>query len=301
MKWQPRRIIALGFPAALLASVPAFGQTTTTTTIKKAERPVAPLAPPPPAPPAPVLQMVAPGVIVDGVLLGNAGANNRQAQLAQMIEQLRPYLRVEYHFLRVVCVLTPDQRMRIARDGEREFRDAVSEYYDRHRSPQFRKAGEAPRPLPDPHKLIQEALARAAEDHLTPEQADRYRQEIVQRAEDHKHAVIQNLVATLAQMLVLSGEQRAQLTDRLGARWDDAWFPTDFMMANSDRYLSRVPKQEILSLLSEDQRKLWELNNAQPNVSGIVQVFPVNNAGFPEDEELAAAREAAASDKESTP
>ena len=128
--------------------------------------------------------------------------------LAFETERFRPYLRVEYHFLRAVCTLTPDQRTRIAREAEREYKDAVAQYVKSTWSPQFRRAGEAPRVFPDPRKLIREGLARAAEPHLNSEQAARYRQEIAQRAEAQRQMVIKCYVLSLDQKLILSAEQR---------------------------------------------------------------------------------------------
>jgi hypothetical protein len=214
------------------------------------------------------------------------------AQVAQMTEQFRPYLRVEYHFLRTVCALTPEQRTRIARAAEREYKDRVAHYLEMQRSPQLRRAGEAPRVLPDPRKLIQEGLARAAEALLTNDQAARYRDELAQRADARKQAAIQSILVRLDEDLLLSPRQRMELAENLNASWREDWFPTEFMLMTADRYLYRIPRHHIVTLLNEDQKTLWELNSQNQLVTGILQGVPSIPADFPEDQELTEARKA---------
>ena len=226
---------------------------------------------------------------------------NVQDQVAQLTELYRPYLRVEYHFLRAVCSLTPEQRTRIARGAEREYTETVAQYVNLRRSPQFRRAGEAPRALPDPRKLIREGLARAAESDLSSDQAARYRQEIALRAEAQRQMVIKCFVLSLDQELILSAEQRCWIAERLAARWDEAWFPSESMLLNVDRFVSRIPRQQIVPFLSEEQKKVWDVTASNPAVTSMVQPLPSIPVGFPEDEELTEAREAGAKDTEVPP
>ena len=43
---------------------------------------------------------------------------NMDGQVRQYMQQFRPILRAEYHIVRVICHLTPEQRNEIARAGE---------------------------------------------------------------------------------------------------------------------------------------------------------------------------------------
>jgi hypothetical protein len=289
--------VSLGIAGTLLAPATSAAQTTKTVEqIRKVEAPVAPapaaqrgaaVAPEAPPPPPGFPALAAPA--------------NEQDQIAQMTEQFRPYLRVEYHFLRSVGSLTPYQRTRVAREAEREYKDAVVQYVKSRFSPQLRRAGETPRALPDPRKLICEGLARAATRCLDADQETRYHQELALRAEARKQTAIRCLVLSLNQELILSAEQRYQLSERLTSNWDEAWFPSELMLLNVDRYVSRIPSQQILPLLTEEQKKLWELTFQRQAVTGTITGFPSIPVGFPEDEELTEAREARAKDTEGPP
>jgi hypothetical protein len=215
----------------------------------------------------------------------------------QMTEHFRPYLRVEYHFLRTVCALTLEQRTRIARAAQREYKDAVAQYLQLRRPQGFRRAGQAPQALPDPRTSIRAALARAAEPHLNPEQAARYRQEIALRAEARKQMVIRCFVLRLDQELILSAEQRARITERLTSAWDKTWFLSDEMLLEIDRYMSRIPAHLFLSVLNDDQTKVWNFSfqgRSVPEAS--ISLFPSIPVDFPEDAELTEARAAEGKD-----
>jgi hypothetical protein len=272
-------MVSLGVAGALLASALAAAQTAT----RELKTPgLDPPAPPAPAPVAPA-------------------AVNVPAQVAQMTDQFRPYLRVEYHFLRTICALTPEQRTRIARAAEHEYRETVAHYLEVQRSPQLRRAGESPRVLPDPRKLIQEGLARAAEVHLSKDQAARYRDELAQRAEARKQAAIQTILVRLDDDFILSPQQHTEFARDLSAIWNEDWFPTEFMLMTADRYLYRIPRHHIVTLLNEDQRQLWELNAQNQTVTGVLQGVPSVPADFPEDQELTEARKAEDQDTEELP
>jgi hypothetical protein len=228
--------------------------------------------------------------------------------LAFETERFRPYLRVEYHFLRAVCSLTPEQRTRIARAAEREYKEAVAEYVKLTWSPQFRRAGEPPRVFPDPRRLIREGLARAAGPHLNSEQAACYRQEIAQRAEAQRQMVIECYVLSLDEELMLTAEQRSRIAEKLTSDWDDAWLPSESMLLNVERYVPRIPRQQVLPLLSEEQKKLWDPTFPKSVVTGMLNgdgmlngPFPAIPVDFPEDAELTEAREAEAKDTKGPP
>jgi hypothetical protein len=226
-------------------------------------------------------------------------AANQGDLTAQLIAQYRPVLCVEYHFLRMVCGLSEDERKVIAREAVQAFKDAMARYEDMRR-PQFRPAGAAPRALPDPRKLIQEGLVRAAEKRLSPERAARYREELAQRNLYRKRVTIQRLIEWLDQELILSPTQRIEIATALAAGWEDAWFPTEFMLTNPERYLNRmIPNHNIVRFLEVDQRQLFDQLVRNPASITAVVMNPVID--FPEDEELAAARAAEAREAEVSP
>jgi hypothetical protein len=220
---------------------------------------------------------------------------------AQMAERYRPYLCVEYHFLRMVCNLSEDERKVVARAVVQAFHEAIGQYEEMRRAPQLRHAAAQPRPLPDPRKLLQEGLVRVAEKHLSAERVARYREELAERSLDRKRVTIERLVEWLERELLLSWEQRKAIGDALTSNWDDSWLPTDVMLAIPERYVSRIPRQHIVAVLDGDQRKLWDQLLRNPiNVAGVV-MNPVLTIDMPEDEELVAARAAAERKAEVSP
>jgi hypothetical protein len=224
-----------------------------------------------------------------------AGGGNQGDLTARLIEQYRPTLYREYHFLRMVCGLSEEERKSIAQGAERAFKAAMRQYDEMRRTPQLRLAGAPPRVLPDPRKLIEEGLIRVAEEHLPAERVARYREELVQRALERRRVTIQKVVERLDHELFLSSDQRARLADTLSSRWDEAWFPIETMSINAEQYIGRIPSQHYIEVLNEDQRKLWEyvVRNRTPMVLGLSQVQMFTN-DFPEDSELTEALAAAA-------
>jgi hypothetical protein len=230
-----------------------------------------------------------------------AGPVNQMDLAAQMAERYRPHLCVEYHFLRMVCGLSVDERNVLAPAAVQAFHEAIAQYEEMRRSPQLRLTAAQPRVLPDPRRLLQEGLVRAAEKHLAPERAARYREELAERSRERKRVTIERLVDWMDHELILSADQRKALTVAFTTGWDDSWFPTDVMLAMPERYISRIPRHSIALVLDGDQRKIWDQLLRNPiNVTGVV-MNPVLAIEFPEDEELVAARAAAEQEGEVSP
>jgi hypothetical protein len=301
-QFGPTVSLSLGVAATLLA--PTFSGAQTNRNVgptRKVEAPVAPL--PVGEQRAPVGPNATPFVIEF-----NPRPHTAADYLAFETERLRPYLRVEYHFLRTVCSLTSEQRTRIARAAERAYNETIAQYVKLTWSPQLRQASAAPRVFPDPRKLIREGLARAAEPYLDSDQAARYRQEIAQRAEAQRRMVIECYILSLDEALILSAEQRSRIAEKLNADWEDAWAHSESMLLNVDTSVSRIPRQHVLPFLSEEQKKLWDPTlsksavtgvwNGNAMVNGPLPALPVD---FPEDAELTAARKAEAKDTEGPP
>ncbi len=215
--------------------------------------------------------------------------------MEQLTERCRPYLWVEYHFLRMVCALSEDERKPIAREVERVYKDVMERYEGMRRSGQLRRAGQALQALPDPRRLIEEGVARVADEHLSAAQAARYRAELALRASDRKRITIQRVVEKLDQDLILSSEQRTRLTETLISSWDETWFPSEYMMMSPERYVSRIPLKHLLPLLDENQRDLRTQAIRYPVNAANFVTGPVSiPSEFPEAEELAEARKAEA-------
>jgi hypothetical protein len=190
------------------------------------------------------------------VRVANANVNVMDAQVQQWMPRVRPLLRGEYQYLRTVCEPTVDQRKPIARAGLAALKDVTRKVLEGQLNRRVVN-GTIVYDTADPRALIQDALAAAAKESLTPEQFARYRQEVGARMEGLKRASVQNLVARLDRSLVLSADQREALAASLASQPGDAvWI--GFATANIDvEYVPVMPDDRIVPVLSDAQKKVW--------------------------------------------
>jgi hypothetical protein len=223
---------------------------------------------------------------------GNARVN-WDAQVQQFTQQFRPILRAEYHVVRVACGLTPEQRKVIARAAEQVLRDAATKHLETMRRPMTM----AQRASHDPRRLIQEGLASAVKAQLPADQAARYQDELAKRNAGRKQVAVRNLVARLDHDLILSPEQRDQLSESLSSHWDDSWGQSlEMFMYNG--YLPPIPDQYVAPYLSETQRRIWRSTQKVQGFFGqMAMIGGMMEEDPAEDEELKEARLAASKDR----
>lgn len=183
---------------------------------------------------------------------------NMDAQAVQFRQQYRPALRAEYERLLSVCEPTKDQRRRIAREGEKAVMDAARKVAQWQRAPHMVNPNGRNPVAPIPRTLIQDALIAAAQAHLSPAQAARYKQEVELRRQDFRLAAAENLVAKLDQTLFLSKTQRETLQDNLVKDWDDSWCQSLQMFLNDTQFFPMIPDKVVTPVLDPAQRKVWQ-------------------------------------------
>jgi hypothetical protein len=253
-----------------------------TSAIVPAQVPPAPPAPPPavPAPAPPVIRIqVAPAPAVakkavaapKGVMVKKAQGRimmpalpmagfggpqiDEEALVEQFAQQYRPILQAELHRARTVCKLSDEQRRDIAREAEWVIKDAAQRTAElQQRMMRGRRVGG---PNPDPSKVIPEGFARIIRDHLTPDQAGRYRAEVESRAAEEKRAAVRDLVAMLDAELILSAEQRDKLTESLSSRWDDAWGRAAGRSSLRPGFVPFIPDPLVSPFLDQTQQAVW--------------------------------------------
>jgi hypothetical protein len=169
------------------------------------------------------------------------------------MQQFRPILRSEYHVVRVVCRLTPEQRKSMARAGEQALRDAAKKYVEMMRRPMTA----AQRNALDPRKQIREGLSKAIKSQLPAELAARYQDEIARRDASRKRLAVRNLVARLDRDLILSPEQRDKIGESLSAHWDDSWCQSLEMFMYDYQFLPPIGDQYVAPFLNDAQKKIW--------------------------------------------
>jgi hypothetical protein len=254
--------------------------------VQKRVAPVAAFAPAPAAPAA-------------GVVFAAPVALNNDGQVRQYAQQFRPILRAEYHIVRVVCRLTPEQRKEIARAGEQSLRVAASKYVDMMRRPMTA----AQRAALDPRRQIRESLADAVKARLSAELAGRLQDEIAKRDASRKQLAVRNLVARLDHDLVLSPDQRDKVAESLSSHWDDSWGQSLEMFMYNYQFLPQIPDQYVAPLLNDSQKKVWRsTQKIQTFWGGFGMMGGVMVDDPLEDDELREARlEAAKNDPDPAP
>ena len=221
-----------------------------------------------------------------------AVAFNADGQIQQYMQQFRPILRAEYHIVRVVCRLTPEQRNEIARAGEQTVREAARKYSEMMHRPMTA----AQRAALDPRKQIREGLARRPSRlRLSAEMVARYQEEIARRDASRKQLAVRNLVARLDRDLVLSPDQRDKIEESLTSHWDDSWCQSIEMFMHDYQFVPPVPDQYVAPFLNDAQKTIWrgtQKFNGFFGGFGMMGGIMVNDPL--EDDELRVAREEAA-------
>jgi hypothetical protein len=212
-------------------------------------------------------------------------------QVPQMMMQLRPIIRAEFHVIRAACRPTPEQRKAIAEAAEQILRDTTKKYVEAMRRPMTM----AQRAANDPRRLIEHGLVEALKSRLPADQAARYQDELKKRAAAHRRVALRNLVARLDHDMLLSPGQRDKISESLAAHWDDSWAQSTEMLMNDNNYLPLIPDRDVAPFLNESQVKIWK---TIPKYQGFFGGFGImggvmmNNDPL-EDEDLREARLAA--------
>lgn len=176
--------------------------------------------------------------------------------IQQFLPQLRPVMLAELHFVRSACNPTREQRIAIAREGDRVLTEATREYAEAYQKMQQGGWNGTSTP-PDPPGRIVEGIAGAVKARLTPEQAARYRVEADRRAAVLKDVTVRNLVVNLDEELLLSADQRLKLAESLSSHWDAAWSRSLMQLTYGYGYFPNVPEPLIVPHLDEAQKKIW--------------------------------------------
>lgn len=196
--------------------------------------------------------------------------------IKQFLPQLRPLMLAELHFVRTACDPTREQRIAIAREGDRVLTEATREYAEAYQKMQQGGWNGTSTP-PDPPRRIVEGIAGAVKAQLTPEQAARYRVEADKRAAVLKDVTVRNLVVNLDEELLLSADQRLKLAESLSSHWDAAWCRSLNQLTYGYGYFPNVPEPLIVPHLDEAQKKIW---TARPKVQFGVSWGNFNNGFF---------------------
>jgi hypothetical protein len=207
------------------------------------------------APPAPVVRPVeALKAVVQFFAPGQAqpAAPNLEPMIRESMQQIRPLLRSEVHFIQTTCELNAEQTARLGRAGEVPLRDAAQRLVEMQNGMM-----RAPREPADPQQLLEDRMVAIVAEQLPAEKAERYREAAAARAAFRKEATISGLVASIDQEVSLSPEQRQRLADALAKHWNPAWSQSLEWLRHGTQFFPDLPGEVITPVLNETQKQLW--------------------------------------------
>jgi hypothetical protein len=211
-----------------------------------------PKKPPKPAPVAvPIARLARPGL---------PPLQDQAAVLKELTDmftpRLRPFVRAELHFIRLVCDPTTEQRRALTRDAEIVLQDVVKQMAGLQAT--LQQQGWNGEPFLDHEKLIRDGMAKSVNAHLSPEQRAGYAAEAAQRDAVRRAAVIETLVFNLERELVLSTDQRCKLIENLTTNWDNAWCVCLYQPNFQNGTSFPLPNPCVVPVLSKGQVEIWQ-------------------------------------------
>jgi hypothetical protein len=195
----------------------------------------------------------------DMAVPANMAAQN-DAMAMQFQQQFRPFLTEELNFVRLVCSdLSKEQRPKIKIAGEASLKLASKQMAEaQNRQNQVRILGNKPVEVPEPRKMIREAIAGALQETLTEEQTVRYKHEAADRTALRKQAAILSVVSRLDGCLFLNEVQRTKIVTEISSNWQEKWEQWLMMSSYSPDYFPVLPDQYITTHLNADQKSVYQ-------------------------------------------
>jgi hypothetical protein len=194
------------------------------------------------------------------MMLGNGPGGAGMAQ--QFTRQHKALVKAELNLIRAVCQPTDEQMQQIRGDVEKNLKTKVTQVEEQQKKMARQQPG-AQISVGDPLQLSRSWILKAANEHLTAEQAALYKREVDQRLADRRQASIDNVVARLDRDLVLSAKQREQIATKLRDNWKDAWSPSPIQFMQMDQWYPNIPDQYIVEFLEAEQKQIWKQNRNQ--------------------------------------
>ncbi|MDA1055249.1 MAG: hypothetical protein O3C40_32920 [Planctomycetota bacterium] len=186
------------------------------------------------------------------------GANAEVLQLEkQLLPQFTPLATAELSFIHRACDLNLEQRKKIKAASDTCVKVAARRYAMAQRGMMIGRSGRSQPTVPDPAELLHQALAKVLEETLQEEQQTVYAAEMEKRRAFRKRVAIDNTVAAIDERLVLTIDQRQQLTETLDKNWQPSWVQSMEMQMNNNQYLPSIPDQFVVPVLSETQKQVW--------------------------------------------
>lgn len=203
-------------------------------------------------------------------------------------EFLKPLINLELSFIKRVCDPSDDQMAAMVKEAE----SIIGVMSDIVRVPGqvgmrggvaivFRGPNQE-QLVGNPYHRVRKEMAIFVKPRLTPQQYDLYLEESTQRDEFEREVAIDIAVEMIDTKLVLTSEQRAEITQKLLQGWQQVDFQWMQSYLNNPQYLPTMPSGLIESILTPTQINLW---NSVNRTRVILHASVVNANSFGLDEE----------------
>jgi hypothetical protein len=179
-------------------------------------------------------------------------------------QQFTKMLYGDLELLRAVCGDLPrESRRAIATSGEQAAREAALQMAELQMGGRQRR-GRRAEPKPDAEKspdnpvtILSAALAKGVAEHVGSEQAKAFAEQLAQRDDRRKAAMIHEIVAVLDGELVLTASQREEIERSLREQWNDsmAMGLQGIHMQNGLRVFPGLPEVCVSPHLTKAQRQ----------------------------------------------
>lgn len=177
----------------------------------------------------------------------------------------------ELRFLHSVVNLKRSQFVAI--DAELQFasRQAYLELTQNLLNHQNQQGAGWPRHFPEHQSVgqatfrFQDDLLKLASEKLEPDDADRYRDEILARRDFAKEAMIESMTASLAIKFVFSKSQHEQVKQLIRENWRDSWRDnTSTLLYHGVGGVRNFPRRQFFDLLRSNQKVYFESIRWEP-------------------------------------
>jgi hypothetical protein len=182
-------------------------------------------------------------------------------------EFLKPLVNAELSFIKRVCDPNEEQMKAIVAAAQQAF-DAMADMTVEGQANVIARNNVRIRG-PNNESLTQNPYTRVRKDaakYLRPilrqEQLERYLEESKQRDDFERRAAIGIAVGLMDNKLILTEEQREQLTEELIAKWWGVDIQQMQMYLNNPQYAPQIPASSLSKVLTPSQLKLWRSFNS---------------------------------------
>jgi hypothetical protein len=184
----------------------------------------------------------------------------------------RPLLVSELRFIRKACGLSEHELKPIVRHAALLLKEVAATVATAEQK-RLRNLGKAAHNADEPGpeaiaasvKPLLSGLEQAVRTHVSPARWSRYEDESARRRNHRMRVAISNVVALLDFHLLLSDQQRSQLSASLASHWKNDWLLFVVVTSDNDsRQVPPIPDLCVVPFLTENQQKLWRRFNKQP-------------------------------------